>query len=72
MNEPPNQPTREAFIAAYVSRACAVGFAVEATDSGCVYLPDEDTPGGLRMVAVPCSCEGHDEGWHMEDICGEG
>lgn len=66
-----DKTTRETFIASYVERACSIGFQVEATDEGCVYLPDEDIPGGLRMIAVPCSCDGHDEGWHMEEVCGE-
>lgn len=63
-----SETTREAFIEAYVRRACAVGLSVVATGDGCSYLPDEEMPGGLRMIAVPCACEGHTEGWHMEEV----
>jgi hypothetical protein len=62
--------SRSEFIASYVRRCESVGFAVRATETGCVYLADgaeqeTDTP----MVAMPCEC-GCAEGWGMLEIGG--
>ena len=56
--------SREQFVEAYINRARAAGFAIEATEDGVIYLDDGKYEAECRMYARPCDC-GCPEKWGM-------
>ena len=57
--------TRAEFITRYVHDCRRVGFAINPTDAGCVYLANgDDVETDEHLVAMPCEC-GCPEGWGM-------